>query len=381
MLFIATIITEILFPINLKTFIISILKSSIDFKTLRIIILVLSIIFLSNLMENKNLLNQLVIHLDRLNLPKKLQFILLPAFIGLLPMPGGALFSAPMVDKAVAKENFSPEQKTFINYWFRHIWEYFLPLYPGVILVSGLFNIPFINFLKYHGIFLLVMLVIGYFIVLKNVKETSNYKKRSIKDIIGIFYTVLPVIIIFFLVFLFKLDTALSVIIACTISIFLYKINFSEVLVFIKKSLKIDMILMILGIFYFKQALQVTGAINLLPEIFPHSNKFAVYSILILLPLISALLTGITIAYVGISFPILSSYFIIGNVVNMPLETLAYVSGFIGVLLSPVHLCLLLTNEYFKSNLMKVYKYLIICGVILFIFLLAYFIFLLKISV
>ncbi len=331
-------------------------------------------------MESKNLLTQLVLHLEKLKLPKKLQFILLPAFIGLLPMPGGALFSAPMVGKAMEKENFTPEEKTFVNYWFRHIWEYFLPLYPGVILVSGLFNIPFINFLKFHGIFLIVMIIIGYFTVLRKVREEKKKSDRSLKEIFGILYSIYPVIIIFLLVFLFKIDTALSVILTCVISIFLYKVNFADVLKFIKKSLKIDMILMILGIFYFKEALHITGAINLLPKIFPpHSNSYVVYGILILLPLISGLLTGITIAYVGISFPILSSYFIAGNVVNMPLETLAYISGFIGVLLSPVHLCLLLTNEYFKSNLLKVYKYLILCGSILFIFLLIYFKFLQQI--
>ena len=360
---------------------ISILKSSIDIKTLKLVILVLAIIFLSNLMEKKNLLTQLVIHLENLNLPKKVQYISLPAFIGLLPMPGGALFSAPMVDKAISKENFTPEEKTFINYWFRHIWEYFLPLYPGVILVSGLFNIPFFKFLQFHGIFLVIMIITGYFIVLKKVKENEkNDKNRAKKDILGLFYSIYPVITIFVLVFLFKIDTVISVLLSCIASIILYKAKIYEIKEFLKKSLKIDMIIMILGIFYFKKALQVTGAINLLPEIFPHSNSMAVYSILILLPLISGLLTGITIAYVGISFPILSSYFITGNVVNMPLETLAYISGFIGVLLSPVHLCLLLTNEYFKSNLMKVYKYLIICGSILFLSLLAYFMLLLKIS-
>jgi hypothetical protein len=37
---------------------------------------------------------------------------------------------------------------------------------------------------------------------------------------------------------------------------------------------------------------------------------------------------------------------------------LAMVCGFAGVLLSPLHLCLLLSNEYFKTNLLSVYKYL-----------------------
>ena len=349
------------------------MKSSFDIKTLNLIVLVLAIIFLSNLMEHKNLLSQLVAHLENLNLPRKLMYILLPAFIGLLPMPGGALFSAPMVDKAI-KDDLSNEEKTYINYWFRHIWEYFLPLYPGVILVSGLFNIPFINFLKYHGIFLIFMLIIGYFVVLRKIKEEEKLKKRVDKrEILGVLYSIYPVILIFILVFVFNIKTVISVLLTCILSIFLYKVKFNDVWLFIKKSLKFDMIIMILGIFYFKEALHITGAIDLLPTIFPESNSIAVYLILILLPLISGLLTGITIAYVGISFPILSSYFISGHIINMPLETLAYISGFIGVLLSPVHLCLLLTNEYFKSNLLKVYKYLLISGIPLFISLLIYF--------
>jgi hypothetical protein len=34
---------------------------------------------------------------------------------------------------------------------------------------------------------------------------------------------------------------------------------------------------------------------------------------------------------------------------------LAYASGFCGVLLSPLHLCLVLTKDYFKAELRKVY--------------------------
>ena len=37
---------------------------------------------------------------------------------------------------------------------------------------------------------------------------------------------------------------------------------------------------------------------------------------------------------------------------------LAMVCGFAGVLLSPLHLCLVLSNEYFQTRLSSVYKYL-----------------------
>ena len=35
---------------------------------------------------------------------------------------------------------------------------------------------------------------------------------------------------------------------------------------------------------------------------------------------------------------------------------LAYLSGYLGMILSPTHLCLILTNDYFKSDLLKVYR-------------------------
>ena len=38
---------------------------------------------------------------------------------------------------------------------------------------------------------------------------------------------------------------------------------------------------------------------------------------------------------------------------------LAYVSGMIGLLLTPLHLCLILSADYFKAKLARVYKYIL----------------------
>ncbi|MCK7476244.1 MAG: DUF401 family protein [Candidatus Moduliflexus flocculans] len=44
---------------------------------------------------------------------------------------------------------------------------------------------------------------------------------------------------------------------------------------------------------------------------------------------------------------------------DMVLLTFAFVSGFAGILLSPAHLCLALTAEYFKADMRKVYRILV----------------------
>jgi hypothetical protein len=44
----------------------------------------------------------------------------------------------------------------------------------------------------------------------------------------------------------------------------------------------------------------------------------------------------------------------------------AFASGFLGVLLSPVHICLVLTREYFKADLWGMYKMIIPASLIVF---------------
>jgi hypothetical protein len=56
-------------------------------------------------------------------------------------MPGGAIFSAPMVDELGNEHNLDPETKSVLNYWFRHVWEIYWPLYPGLLLAASMSSI------------------------------------------------------------------------------------------------------------------------------------------------------------------------------------------------------------------------------------------------
>jgi hypothetical protein len=57
----------------------------------------------------------------------------------------------------------------------------------------------------------------------------------------------------------------------------------------------------------------------------------------------------------------------------LPYMMLALASGFMGVLLSPMHLCLLLSNEYFETSLVPVYRHMRIPLVVLFTAAICYF--------
>ncbi len=79
------------------------------------------------------------------------------------------------------------------------------------------------------------------------------------------------------------------------------------------------------------------------------------YLLIMLIPLVCGISTGIAIGTVGAAFPIVIS--LIGPNPDFALlvstTVLAYTFGHAGQLLSPVHVCILVSNEYFKVGLGK----------------------------
>ena len=77
------------------------------------------------------------------------------------------------------------------------------------------------------------------------------------------------------------------------------------------------------------------------------------------MPFVIGLLTGVTSAYIGVGFPIviplLGSQALSQNAGML----LAFGGGFMGVMASPVHLCLVLTKDYFRASLGKTLRLLI----------------------
>ncbi|RLA84234.1 MAG: TIGR00529 family membrane protein, partial [Deltaproteobacteria bacterium] len=118
-----------------------ILKDITSSQSLWLASIIAAILTLSNLLERAGQLSRIVEAFDRLSHSRKFTTLAMPALIGLLPMPAGALVSAPMVQESYPLRGGDPELKAAINYWFRHLWEYWWPLYPGVILAISLLRV------------------------------------------------------------------------------------------------------------------------------------------------------------------------------------------------------------------------------------------------
>ncbi|MEW6215993.1 MAG: DUF401 family protein, partial [Nitrospirota bacterium] len=124
----------------------------------------------------------------------------------------------------------------------------------------------------------------------------------------------------------------------------------------------LDVIILILSVMLFKEAMENSGAVKNLSQFFMKEG-IPILPVLFLLPFITGLLTGLTVGFVGSTFPLIIS--IAGNT-SIGAISFAFASGFLGVLLSPVHICLILTREYFRADLWGIYKMMIPAGIIVF---------------
>jgi len=104
----------------------------------------------------------------------------------------------------------------------------------------------------------------------------------------------------------------------------------------------------------FKRILETSGALDAVAGVVDPAG-FSGYVLLFAAPFLVALLTGVNQAFVAITFPLLVP--IVGTGTPDPfLALFAYISGFTGILISPAHLCLALTADYFKADLRDVYR-------------------------
>jgi hypothetical protein len=350
-LFAGSVLTGLLFHHGMGLF--SDLYSTItNLNVLTLMIAFLFVFYLSNLLTDSGILSNMLVSLEKLIKDTRFVIISLPFMIGLVPAPSGAVISAPFVEEFGNRMGLKPEKKLVINYWFRHITEYLNPVYPGPILAVTILGITFKDLFLLNMPIMVFDFVLGFVMFVAFIKSKKmNAEKATGKDIRVVLNGVLPIFIAILLPIVVKLNLAISIAISIVLIVIVNKIKLSLLRGIIKKSLKYDLLLLILSVMFFKAVLENSKAIELV------SNAFLEYHIphfllVILLPLITGFITGITIGYVGLAFPLLLPFF--GADLNLAM--LAYVSGYVGVLASPTHLCFSVTQKYFSASYAKVYK-------------------------
>jgi integral membrane protein (TIGR00529 family) len=375
-----SIILSFLFGLSPSAMIKSMGASIIYPKTLSLAVIVTLILILSNSMETAGRMKLMLNKFQGLITNPRFNIIVFPALIGLLPMPGGAVFSAPMVKELGSDSKISPDLLSFINYWFRHIWEYCWPLYPGVLLSTILADINLASFMLFMAPITFLAVLIGYKLLNENkslLKKVENSHRRPpvqpfLKEMIPILIVIFPGLgmggLFSFLYPELSIAKEIGLIIALFLSIgwvwYEDRVTAPRIWKMLVSPQLLKMFYMVLAILIFKGILEDSHAVQAISRELTLLNIPLIF-IVGMLPFITGIVSGITIAFVGSTFPILipliNSLDPSGHMT--PYIMLGMVCGFTGVLLSPVHLCLILSNEYFGTTTGAVYKRLFFpCG-------------------
>jgi hypothetical protein len=373
------------------------------FQTLYILAAVLMVLMLGTIMGEHGFLKKMVRGIESMFGDPRWVIGGLPAMIGLLPMPGGALFTAPMVGETADKLGLNPDVKTYLNHHFRHVFEYTWPLYPGLIILSSIVDIPIRSLAIYNLPLTLAAIVGGIIFGLVPIKIAGNGRRQG-GGFLAVIDALWPILFVVALVLLFNLDllVCLFLLVLLLLTKFrpwygfafalivngvfrfalhsmsnemLYIANIPVALIFLamvilhplyprrefpsflRRSIKGYMVAMVFGVMLFSSIIRASGAADGVAADIKQLGLPPIF-VICLLPAILGYLTGITHSFVAGSFPILLP-FIPEGPDGFKVISLAYACGFLGVLISPVHFCLILTVEYFKSDLMRVVRLLL----------------------
>jgi Uncharacterized conserved protein len=279
---------------------------------------------------------------------------LMPAFLGFLPSLGGAIFSAPLVENAAHPFNLTPEKKTAINYWFRHVWEFSNPIFTGMILASQLSGIP-LGALAYNMQWATgLALLIGWLLLIAPLKPipdsvphtqapgAGNGDRRYILLAAG------PILANFVLVVFCRLSASVSMALVVASMVFILRQKGTGVRAMLAHALDGKLLWGIAGIIFFQNILSSAGVIN---DITVLMNKLAIPPVMIIgvVAFLGGLLTGTSQAFVAITFPFIALL----SPGNLTLVMVCFVMGMAGQMLSPAHLCLLVTLDYFKADFLR----------------------------
>ncbi|MDQ1281136.1 MAG: uncharacterized protein QG670_2400 [Thermoproteota archaeon] len=320
-----------------------------DIATYELILDVALIGILGFVLKETQLIQDMIQALRKI-LPRKALIALIPAIFGIMPMPGGALVSAPLIDREATELGLSPDRKTFVNLWFRHIWFFVLTISSSLVLASRIANINIYSLVILQVPTFLFMTLLGSIYLIRTVKVRDSRDQGSI-SFTTVILGVAPILVAVVLNLIgLWLPIALSIGI---LSVFLIKrgcIRSAPKTVW--KGLNRGLVLATFSVMVFRSVIGETQAFN---EIFVSLQQVGVPSIFFftVFPFLLGFVAAMPTSGIAIGFSLVLPLF-----QNVPLSmvSLMYQSIIIGYAISPMHLCLILTNEYYHSKIQMVYK-------------------------
>lgn len=305
--------------------------------------------------------------LQRIFSSNRVTLAVMPAFLGLLPSLGGARFSAPIVEEASKGLGLTSDHQSAINFWFRHIFEFSSPIIPGMIMACNIAGVAYSEFITHLCWLTVLMFSVGWFVLIRPIKADS-IKENAVSQAADeqgwqdLWLSLSPVVLTFVLVVFFNMNASVGMgVVTAGLFIVLHftkrEVSLKEVVV---GAIDMKMFFNVLCILYFIQILTVTQVLQEIVTAF-QSSPLPVPVIIACVSFIIGVLTGMSQGHVAIIMPIIAAM----QTGSLNLAGVAMAFGVAGQMLTPTHMCLVVTVDYFKANFFKTLKPVLIGEVML----------------
>ena len=305
--------------------------------------------------------------LQRIFSSNRVTLAVMPAFLGLLPSLGGARFSAPIVEEASKGLGLTSDHQSAINFWFRHIFEFSSPIIPGMIMACNIAGVTYSDFIMHLCWLTVLMFSVGWFVLIRpikvdSIKENAGSQAADEQGWQDLWLSLSPVVLTFVLVVFFNMNASVGMGVV-TAGLFLV-LHFTKREVSLKDvvvgAIDMKMFFNVLCILYFIQILTVTQVLQEIVTAF-QSSPLPVPVIIACVSFIIGVLTGMSQGHVAIIMPIIAAM----QTGSLNLAGVAMAFGVAGQMLTPTHMCLVVTVDYFKANFFKTLKPVLIGEVML----------------
>jgi integral membrane protein (TIGR00529 family) len=344
-------------------------ETTTDTLTISVVLATFGIMLLSQLYKETGVINRLSNSIGKIIKSPKIVMAVIPAVIGLLPVAGGALMSAPLVDTEAEKLKIKPDKRAYINLWFRHTIFPVYPLSPPIIVTVALTGVIVPAIILRQIPVVIVMIIAGYLIGLRKINnktqedpEPPKGKNSNVREFLVSFSPLLTTIVVAIVLSVTisgasqqGFDVLLATLIGLIVLIAVSKLNLATFSKPFRSWGIYGITLAAYGAFLLRKTVEQPEIAQIFHSFVTNSN-INILLLLIIVPAFLGIITGSPVSGVAISVPIFAGIF-----TTFPAEVAAliYISAYLGYTVAPTHLCFTFTADYFKCSLGKMYRYII----------------------
>ncbi len=335
----------------------SLTKTFTDFSSLNTILSIMMVSILGGLMKHYKILDKIVSSIYKIIQNKKIILMVLPALVGVLIIPGGALLSAPFINEMGEEMNLQAPRRAAINLVFRHIAMFIMPYSTGLLVISA--ALPEINISKLIllNMFYVVPLILsGYFLFIRNIEYSNKVKtKFSGKNLLNLLLYTSPIYICVIINGLTGLPFSGALIFSVLAVYFLS--DKKDFFIQLIKSINYNTVMMVAAILIMKEIiLNMEDLLILFNTMFnAESSMLKVLLIFLISSVFFGIVTGNQTAALAIILPMISLLDVSLDMIYI-YTYFSFACTYSGYFFSPIHLCQAFTLQCMNVATIDLYK-------------------------